>query len=563
MLTIDTATLRKLPVVPPDELFPLLSSHPAGLTNTEAAERQALYGKNVLPQPIKRSLWHQLLDQFTHFMALLLWAAGLLAFLVDMPELAWATWAVVTINACFSFWQEYRADQALTALTRMLPRKVKLYRNGSLEVMAAEELVVGDVFTVEAGDHIPADARLIEADALLVDLSLLTGESLPVERTARPMPLDDHPVTSSSNLLFAGTSVAAGRGVAVVYATGKQTEFGKVTQLTAGLTRQKSTLELQVQHIVRFITLIALLMGGVVFALAVWWIGLDVRESFIFAIGIIVANVPEGLLPTVSLSLAVGVRRMARQNTLVRRLSAVESLSATTVICTDKTGTLTLNEVTVKRFWIDGQEIAVTGNGYEQAGEMNLPNEKLRRPLAMTLTIAAVCSDADIAPDGTNPDNWQLIGDPTEAALLVAAAKNGLSIAALRSGLHRKSSIPFDSQRKMMSVIATAIGSPLFSAGDTVALIKGAPLEVLHCCTFTLQSGQIIALTPEERRRIAAANDSMAAQGYRVLAFAYRKYCPGEKDVEQNLIFVGMAAMIDPPRPEVAESIALCRQASK
>ena len=561
MLTVDKATLRKLPVVPPAEVFPLFNSRPTGLTTTEAAAWQSLYGKNVLPQPVKRSLWLQLLDQLTHFMALLLWTAGLLAFLVDMPELAWATWTVVTINAGFSFWQEYRADKALTALTRILPRKVKLYRNGSLEVEDAEELVSGDVFVVEAGDHVPADARLIEADALLVDLSLLTGESLPVERTAASAPLDDQPLSSSSNLLFAGTSVAAGRGVAVVYATGKETELGKVTQLTAGLTRQKSTLELQVQRIVRFITMIALLMGGVVFALAVSWIGLDTRESFIFAIGIIVANVPEGLLPTVSLSLAVGVQRMARQNALVRRLSAVESLSATTVICTDKTGTLTLNEVTVKLLWIDGQEITVTGNGYEQAGDIKLADENLRQPLDMALTIAAVCSEADIAPDKSQPGNWQMIGDPTEAALLIAAEKNRLSILTLRREFHRESSIPFDSQRKMMSVVVTAAGSTLFTAGETVALIKGAPLEVLHCCSFVLQSGRIFALTPDERQRIAAANDSLAAQGHRVLAFAYRHYSQSDKDIEQDLIFVGMAAMMDPPRPEVAESLVLCRQA--
>ena len=531
MLTMEKATLRKLPVVPPDEVFTLFNTSPAGLTTTEAAKRQSLYGKNILPQPAKRSLWHQLLDQITHFMALLLWIAGLLAFLVDMPELAWATWAVVTINAGFSFWQEYRADKALTALTRILPRKVKLYRNGNLEVTDAEELVVGDVFTVEAGDHVPADARLIAADALLVDLSLLTGESLPVERTAAPAPLDDQPLSNSHNLLFAGTSLAAGRGTAVVYATGKQTELGKVTQLTAGLTRQKSTLELQVQRIVRVITMIALLMGGVVFALAVWWIGLDMRESFIFAIGIIVANVPEGLLPTVSLSLAVGVQRMARQNALVRRLSAVESLSATTVICTDKTGTLTLNEVTVKLLWIDGQELAVTGNGYEQEGDIKLADENLRQPVDMALTIAAVCSEADIAPDKSQPGNWQMIGDPTEAALLIAAEKNRLSIQTLRSEFHRASSIPFDSQRKMMSVVVTAAGSTLFTTGETVALIKGAPLEVLHCCTSVLRSGRIFPLTPDDRQRITAANDSLAAQGYRVLAFAYRECRPGDKDI--------------------------------
>lgn len=560
MLTVDKAAIHQLPALQPAEVFSLLTTWPAGLTNEEVEERRLLYGKNELPQPIRRSLWRQLLQELSHFMALLLWVAGLLAFLVDMPELGWATWAVVIINATFSFWQEYRADQALSALGKLLPRKAKLYRSGRLAIVQVEDIVPGDILVLEAGDHVPADARLVEADALLVDGSLLTGESLPVEHNALPVDASAQPLSESPNLLFAGTTVVAGRGIAIVYATGKQTEFGKVAKLTAGLSRGKSTLELQVQRIVQVITRIALVMGLLVFALAVWWIGLDLRESFIFAIGIIVANVPEGLLPTVSLSLAVGVQRMAKQNALVRRLSAVEALSATTVICTDKTGTLTLNEMTVRKIWVPNSEIQIVGNGYEKQGEIKLPSEELAKQLQMVLTIAAVCSEADIVTANDHSDSWQIIGDPTEAAMLVCAARAGMTVSDIRQSFPRQVTLPFDSQRKMMSVVVQN-SHMVFAQENKVALVKGAPLETLKCCRFFMQDGSIKELSVQEEQQIITINDNLASQGYRVLAFAYRGYPNDAVAIEQDLIFVGLAAMMDPPRPEVAEAVALCKQA--
>lgn len=561
MANPDKSFVSRLPALPAEEVLTILATRPTGLSSQEAAERQNQYGKNILPRPMIHSLWRQLLNQITHFMALLLWAAGLLAFWIDMPELGWATWAVVTVNACFSFWQEYRADKALLALTKILPRRVKVYRDGSLVTMDAAELTCGDVFVVEAGDHIPADARLLEATALKVDLSLLTGESLPVARHASLADIGDQSPSASPNLLLAGTSVAAGRGVAVAYAIGRQTEFGKVTQLTAAVPRQKSSLEMQIQRIVRLITVIALFMGAAVFTLAVTLTGLDMRESFIFAIGIIIANVPEGLLPTVSLSLAVGVQRMARHNALVRRLSAVESLSATTVICTDKTGTLTLNELTVTALWLGGRELNVAGNGYAKSGEIADAGDDGKEHLQLLLTIAAVCSDAAITSDEDNPANWRFTGDPTEAALLIAAAKGGIHIPSARGSLPRESSLPFDSQRKMMTVIAGNSSHPSFAPGSRWALVKGAPLEILQRCRFSQTNSSVRELTPEEASAITGANNRLASRGHRVLAFAYRPLTAGENQPEQDLIFVGLAAMIDPPRPDVAASLALCRQA--
>ncbi len=556
---IDKEAIRRLPEMEADQVFETLETSPAGLTAAEAHRRIRQYGKNELPKPVPRSLWRLLFDQLTHFMALLLWVAGAMAFAVDMPELGYASVTVILINAVFSFWQEYRAERVLSKLTELLPRKITLFRAGKLVIAPAKDVVPGDVLFIEAGDHVPADARLIEAEELSVDLSLLTGESLPAERDAEAI-TGGQPVIRSTNVVLAGTTAATGRGIAVVYATGKQTEFGKVARLTAGVGREKSTLELQVQRIVRIITSIALLMGLTVFTLAVWWMGLDVRESFIFCIGIIIANVPEGLLPTVSLSLAIGVQRMARQNALVRRLSAVETLCATTVICTDKTGTLTLNEVTVRRIWVPGGNIEVSGAGYEKNGEVLVANPELARQVNLLLTLGVVCSDADIVDDEKNQDTWKTIGDPTEAALLVAAAKGGQSSDEVRGMFIQQLVVPFNSQRRMMTTIEVNRSSSLFPKDETLTMVKGAPPEVLHNCRYWLQADGLIELSDLERSQVNEVNDALAREGHRVLAMAYRT---GDvlQPPEQELVLVGLVAMIDPPRPDVAEAIMSCRQA--
>lgn len=544
-----------------DAVFSLLETRPEGLTSPEVEKRQLLYGKNQLPKTVTISLWRLLYQQFTHFMALLLWVAGSLAFVVNMPELGWATWSVVFINALFSFWQEYRADKALAALAAMLPRKVKVFRNGVLEQVDSEDIVVGDVLVVEAGDHISADARLIEAENLMVDLSLLTGESLPIACNAVSIADAGQPASRNANLLFAGTMATAGRGIAVVYASGKNTELGKVTKPTTEVVREKSSLELQVQRIVRLITFLALSMGAFVFVLAFWWLGMDLRACFVFCIGIIVANVPEGLLPAVSLSLAVGVRRMAMQNALVRKLSAVEALCATSVICTDKTGTITMNEVTVKKIWLPEQEIEVSGSGYEKQGEVVIVDIEMNKQIELFLTIGAVCSEANIETEPGNDKLWRILGDPTEGALLVAAAKFGLDMAVVRAGFSGQVTKQFDSVQKMMSTFGVNDGSLLFKQGISVKLVKGAPLETLRCCRYIRTRKDIVEISNADRQRIIAANDRLASEGHRVLALAYVEGGIASEEKEHDLIFVGLAAMIDPPRPEVFEAVKLCQQA--
>ncbi len=540
------------------QVFSALQTSPQGLSTAEAEQRLRIHGKNQLPKTSTFPLWRLLLRQCTHLMALLLWVAGLLAFCVDMPELGWATWFVILVNALFSFWQEYRADRALLALLSILPRKAKVYRDGRLVQVQAEEIANGDVLTVVAGDHVPADARLVEAEDLLADLSLLTGESMPVPGTATAFADISREDGRPPNLLFAGTMITAGRGVAVVYATGKYSELGRITQFTSGVSREKSSLELQVQRIVRLITLLALCMGGFVFALAVAVLGIDLRTSFIFCIGIIVANVPEGLLPTVSLSLAVGVQRMAAENALVRKLSAVESLCAASVICTDKTGTLTMNEVTVKKIWLPDCEVAVFGGGYEKQGGFSQHDSATARQLALALTIGVICSEADLAPDGHNENLWRISGDPTEAALLVAAAKNGQTVADTRSAFSIQTTRQFDFTRRMMSAVGLNRHSPLFRNGATVAFVKGAPLETMRCCRYIRNHAGVTELSEAARQVVREANDRLSGEGYRVLALAY-----GEEIVstEQDLVLVGLAAMMDPPRPEVAGAVRCCREA--
>ncbi|MBD2427567.1 cation-transporting P-type ATPase [Phormidium sp. FACHB-1136] len=618
-------THRPIWTLPAEAVYGYLESAPQGLAEAEAQQRLAHFGPNELPEPAQRPLWLRFTDQLTHFMALLLWVAGILAFISHTPALGWAIWAVILINALFSFWQEFRAERALAALKNVLPNLVRVYRGGELVQLPARELVRGDVVQLEEGDRIPADARLVTAESLYLDISVLTGESLPVARNAYPVrqrvalpvrggqPLErpgEQPQVEKanpaeiSNLVLAGATVASGRGLAVVYATGTHTEFGQVARITTEVVREPSTLEVQVNHIVRVITAIALSMGVLIFTLTSLLVGMEIRESFIFAIGIIVALVPEGLLPTVTLALAMSVQRMVRRNALVRRLSAVETLSAVNVICTDKTGTLTKNEMTVRHLWLpplpedasleqsisgdslkDDNEgilpgqIRITGAGYDPTvGQVHLPpHSPLTWKVNLLLTGAALCSNARLT-HLTAPSRWQEIGDPTEAALIVAAAKAGLNVEVLQQRYPRQREIPFDSRRRMMTVVLAgrddlwpsdlhnSLPDAWTAKADLVAFTKGAPLEVVRHCQGVLRDSTVAPLTHADWEQVVAANDYFARQGFRVLGLAIR---PGSadlkdmkaQDLEQGLIFVGLVAMFDPPRPEVPQAIAQCHQA--
>lgn len=554
---------RPISGLPLEEALAALDSGAEGLGQAEAERRLGRFGSNRLPPLKRRSLLLKFTDQLRHFMALLLWAAGTMAFVAGTPELGWAIWSVILINAIFSFWQEFQAERTLAALSQVLPRRVRIWRDGSLQELAAEQLVPGDVIELEEGDHVPADCRVLRAVQLYLDVAVLTGESLPVARN--PEPLGQRLKTSeATNLLPAGTTVAAGRATALVYATGAETEFGQVAHLTASTVRSPSTLELQVGRIVRTITTIALSMGALTFAASLLFVGMGPVESLVFAIGIIVANVPEGLLPTVTLALALAVRRMARENALVRRLSAVETLGAVSVVCTDKTGTLTANAMALQATWRpgDGPEprpapaAGAAGQGSPVPGGPEL-----------LLLGAALCSNARLEHHGRALEPWRAVGDPTETALLLAAVGAGFDLEQELRRLPRLQELPFDSQRRLMSVLLDWRDDPRWpGAAGRLAITKGAPLEVLARCDRWLDPaaagpGAPALLGGPERAAVLAANNRMARLGMRVLAVACRPLEPRAPLQEQHLVFVGLVGLYDPPRPGVAEAIAACHRA--
>ncbi|MFY8149608.1 MAG: cation-translocating P-type ATPase [Prochlorococcaceae cyanobacterium] len=533
--------------LPLEKVYPALQSTPEGLSQQEAEARLERYGANRLPAVKHRPLALRFLDQMVHFMALLLWIAGGLAFIAGTPQLGWAIWSVVLINGIFSFWQEFQAERTLAALTRALPRQVQLWRDGQLGFHSAEELVAGDRLLLEEGDRVPADCRLSVAHELRVDLSVLTGESVPVARQAIDLPPGQAelrlPTGERPNLLLAGSTIASGRGEAIVYATGAETEFGLIAHLTAGTRRSASTLEQQVARIVHTISTIAISMGLIAFALSLAFVGMSPLESLVFSIGIIVANVPEGLLPTVTLALALNVQRMARRKALVRRLSAVETLGSVSVICSDKTGTLTCNRMAVEETWLPA-----AGDALHQ----------------LLLAGAALCSNARLDPGGA-------VGDPTETALLQAAQAAGLGPEELQRLHPRRREIPFDSHRRRMSVLVEwneKAGPPMpFSSGASLVITKGAPVEILQSCEAWLTPTGSEPLDDHRRARVVAANDDLASRGFRVIAVALRppgtemlQEAPAEI-LESGQIFLGLLALYDPPRPEVPDAIRRCRDA--
>jgi magnesium-transporting ATPase (P-type) len=543
------------------EVYAVGSTPPRGLTAGEAAARLAQVGPNAIQTIRGKPLWRKFLANFTHLMALLLWAGGAMAFVGKMPQLGWAVWSVIVINAIFSFWQEFKAERATEALKRLLPSYARVVRDGEEWRILAEELVPGDVILLSEGDHISADARLVEESELRVNLSTLNGESVPARRTAEASLREGLTVTERPNLVFAGTSVSAGTGRAIVFATGMATEFGKIARLTQGVEEGLSPLQKEVNRLTKVVTVLAVGIGLLLFLLSVLVVHRPVHVGFVFAVGMVVAFVPEGLLPTVTLALAMGVQRMAKRNALIKRLSSAETLGSCTVICTDKTGTLTQNEMTVREAWVAGHSLTVTGVGYEPRGEFRplLPGGLLPSgDLHELLLGAALCNNAKLVPP-QGEKGWTILGDPTEAALLVAAAKGGVSSAEAAESHPRLRELPFDSSRKRMSTVHPC-------GSDETAFVKGAPREVLDLCSSIQVDGAVLPLTDAWREKILVANDGYARGALRVLAVA-RRTLPERQNgytidwVERDLTFLGLLAMQDPPRPEVAEAVEKCHRA--
>ncbi|HXJ55694.1 MAG TPA: cation-transporting P-type ATPase [Verrucomicrobiae bacterium] len=526
------------------EAFASVQSGPEGLNAAEAARRLREYGPNEV-QPVEREPWpRRLFKSFTHFFAIILWLGAALAFFAEAREpgqgmlaLGLAIVGVIFINGAFSFWQEYRAERALDALRRVLPQQVKLRRDGNSGHAPASALVPGDVLFLEAGDKVPADCRVVEAFALRVNNATVTGESVPHSRDANAS--DEQDFLHSHNVLLAGTTLVAGEATALVFATGAHTAFGQIAHLTQAQREPLSPLQKEVVRLSRLVGLLALGLG-VAFFFVGRAMGLPFWSTFIFAIGIIVANVPEGLLPTLTLALAMGSQRMAKRNALVRHLPAVETLGAATVICTDKTGTLTENRITAKRVWLGGQSINVS----DQAG--------LRSAFRAHPHFFEIARHSQNLKPAIREGRRQWLGDPLEIALVELADQ----IAPDGAESPRLDEIPFDSRRRRMSTLhQERDGRVLFTKGALEAVL---PL----CGRLELNDGPV-QLDNRWREKIIACQDGMAQEGWRVLALAWRQM-PEQADRSQwetELTLAGLIALEDPPRAEAAAALLRCRAA--
>lgn len=560
-----------------DAALALLGTGPGGLTDEEAAERQRRYGKNLIESARKRSPVLAFLSNFTHLMAILLWVAGAIAFVAGLPELGCAVWLVNIINGVFSFWQEHRASQATEALKKMLPVYANVIRGGREQKVLAEDLVPGDIMLLAEGDRISADARVIASSDLQVNQSTLNGESNPSRKTSDAVPEDGLTPAEIPNLVFAGTSVSEGNGRAVVLRIGMATEFGKIANLTQNMEEVRSPLQRDLDRLTKQVTVFAMCMGLAFFSLSLFVVHEPFAQSFIFALGMVVAFIPEGLLPTVTLSLAMAVQRMSRRNALVKKLDSVEALGSTSVICTDKTGTLTQNEMTVNHLWTAAREYEVTGVGYAPEGRIESKGAAYRAvddpDLELLLEGGLLCGNARLRAPEEEGRRYEVYGDPTEACLIVSAQKGGIDPAELERRMPRVKELPFESRRKRMTTVH-ALEEPVDGA-MRVAFTKGAPNEVVRLADRVRVGGRVVPMTDGMRERIMAANDAYAADGLRVLAVAYRAlgadaagegvpaslsaYTPDV--IERHLTFVGLEAMMDPPRPEVAAAVAECRRA--
>lgn len=549
-----------MPQLDAGKVFAALGSSRRGLPEAQARARLAEHGPNELPRTRHGAGWRRLGAQFTDlFAVVLIVASGItfVAYALEQPrdvstvQLAVAIMGVVVLNAAIGFAQEYSAERTAQTLAAMVPRTCRVLRDGERREVSARDLVPGDVVVLEAGDAVSADCRVVEAHELAVNNAPLTGESNPAGRTADPQAAG--PALEARNCVFMGTDVVAGSGRAVVFATGSETEFGRIYRLAAAAPRQQTPLQRQVAVMARRVAGTALAVGGLIFA-----VRLPTGEStvalFVFALGVMVALVPEGLPATLSVSLAIGVRRMARRHALIKQLLAVEALGSTTVVCTDKTGTLTQAEMTVTRVWAGGAPHEVSGVGYAPAGEV-----ADAAPVRELLRVAGLCCNARLVPPGAagRRKNWQVFGDTTEGALLVAAAKAGLDLSAEEAAAPRVTEFPFDSDRKLMTTVHKA-------GAAYRACVKGAPGEVLARCSAVDWEGRRGPLTEQDRRAAAEAGDALAAEGLRVLAVARRtldRPRPAQAEAESGLTLLGMVGMLDPPRSEVTRAVDDCRRA--
>lgn len=508
-----------------------------GLSQKEAEARLSEYGYNEISQTKKITAISIFLSQFKDFMVMVLLVATLISFLLGETVDAIAIVTIVIMNAILGFIQEYRTEKSLEALKELSAPHAIVIRDGQEKEIQAREIVPGDLIVLEAGDIVPADCLLIEGVNIQVNESILTGESVPVEK----MPSQ---ALSDKNKLFMGTTLTAGRGKAVVSATGMRTEMGSIAHMIQNVEKESTPLEQRLDKIGKQLVYICLGICGIIFLLGIYR-GESVHVMLLSATSLAVAAIPEGLPAIVTVTLALGVQRMLKRNALVRKLPAVETLGCINIICSDKTGTLTENKMTVKKIYTNGQMIDTSDSDYSSQANKNAALKQL-------LIIGALCNNAEYR-DG------KIIGDPTEVAILAASRAGGISKENL-SGYRYIAEIPFDSDRKRMSVIYQDY------SGNTFVFVKGAPDVILDLCSKKLDDNGLSIMSYSSKRKIMAVTEEMASQALRVIGFAYKKLerVPqnlSSPDIEKNLTFVGLEGMIDPPRPETIQSIKSCYRA--
>ena len=545
----------------PEVLKALGSDALAGLSPEEAARRLGEHGPNTLPETEHRSLWRVLASQFASPLIYILFVAAAIAFAMGKRGDSIVILVVVIINAVIGAFQEGRAERSMEALRRLSSLKVRVLRGGREEIIEARDLVPGDVVLFAAGDAIGADARLLESAALETAEAALTGESLPVAKNPEPLAADT-PLAERLNVVYSGTHVAAGRGKGIVVATGLATEVGKIAKLTAAAEDPDTPLELRIAHFGRYLVVAAIALVSVVLSVGLLR-GMPFADVFMVAISQMVSMVPEGLPVAMTIALAVGMQRMAGRGAIVRRLAAVETLGSTSVICSDKTGTLTKNEMTVTALWLPGgRDIEITGAGYTPEGKLLEAGREISNTdahLRAMLEAVALCNDAQLVPPDKEDSRWRPLGDPTETALLTLALKGCVELDALRKQCPRRAEIPFDSAAKMM---ATQHGHG--AKGRIV--IKGAPEFLLALCGHARRGDTTVPLDETGRRDTEAAGSAMAARALRVLAVAEipddtLDDSAGFAQFQGRAVFLGLVGQMDPPRDEVKAAVAECRDA--
>ncbi|MGF1630102.1 MAG: cation-transporting P-type ATPase [Kiloniellaceae bacterium] len=555
--TTPVNTKRAWHALDPATTLADLQTGSSGIAEDEAQRRLETYGPNRLPQGRSRSILLRLLAQFHNLLIYVLMAAAVLAALIGHGTDALVILAVVILNATIGFIQEGRAEKALEAIRSMIDPHASVIRGGRRVTVKADRLVPGDIVLLEAGDRVPADLRLIKARNLRVDEAILTGESVPVDKATAAVD-DDAALGDRFSMAFSGTFIAAGQGTAVTVATGADTELGRISTMIGAVERLTTPLLRQMDHFARQVTFAVLAVSSLVFAYAAFVQAYPLDEAFMVVVGLAVAAIPEGLPAVMTITLAVGVQRMARRNAIIRRLPAVETLGSVSVICSDKTGTLTRNEMTVSRVVTALEQIEVEGAGYRPEGRFRIGGEPIdppAYPVLEELSLAALlCNDAQLRQVG---QEWIVDGDPMEGALVSLALKAGHDEAAARGRFTRLDEIPFDSRhRYMASLHARADRRP-------VLYIKGAPERIIEMCSEVA--------TPDGERPIDSDHwsrqiEALAVAGQRVIALARRNLPEGSRavvpaDVENGLCLLGLVGLIDPPRPEAITAIAECKAA--